>query len=117
MFAEGTARPNHVLCLLQIQGAHIGPTKGEGPRHLAPSRTSYRSARSFYLRLVIVRWIAQPNLVRVGSRLCLMQEATEGAKPEVKPKEMHRRKSDVEDNGHEDLASVTLVTVQTISSS
>ena len=46
-----------------------------------------------------------------------MQEATEGAKPEVKPKEMHRRKSDVEDNGHEDRASATLVTVQTISSS
>ena len=46
-----------------------------------------------------------------------MQEATKGAKPEVKPKVMHRRKSDVEDNGHEGRASATLVTVLTISSS
>ena len=51
-----------------------------------------------------------------------MQVVAEGAMPEVKPKgvhrrkQAHRRKSDVEDNGHEGRTSATLVTVLTISS-
>ena len=88
-----------------------------------PSRTSQRSASSFYLRLIIVRSTARPNFLWVGSPLCLVQVVAEGAMPKSEPKgvrrrrQAHRRKSDVEDNGHEDRASATLVTVLTISSS
>ena len=49
-------------------------------------------------------------------RRCLAEGLTEGDVPKGISLQVIRRKSDVEDNGHESRASTTLVTVQTTSS-
>ena len=128
VLAEGTARPNHVLCDLRIRRERTGSTEGGNQRQAASGRTSCGSACSFYPRCIILRSDARPNPRGSDHPFCLVQVVAEGPVPEVKPKdagvpmEVRRRKivrrrgrvrrrwSDVEDNGHL-CHSLTVLTV------